>query len=349
MRLALAAVAGLAAFAAACGGVENEANFATAAERTEATGSVRIEMTSRLGEPGSEFEMRCAGAADYERHRFRMVCEPAQAPEGRSMPFEWREIGSTVYEKAGDLGAEKQWTESTNDESDQSGSELSPEKMLDLLRSASRQTERVGEELVRGEETVRYALAVDCEAAELGDCAGETAVADVWIDGRGLVRRIRMELGPDGEAQVEFFDFGAEVEIEPPPADHVSEEPSPHGRCTDGDATPISVKQAIEVLRRHGFDTERDTFLCAPGVVGSLSSGFDKPDLLACSVLTKPRGEGPSTTVFGDISSGGSALEPVERGLENLWCTLFVEERRRNEAVERFDAAFAELKRAVDP
>lgn len=113
------------------------------------------------------------------------------------------------------------WQKSPDDaESPVSG--FSPEKLLSMLRSASRETERLGEEDVRGELTVRYRLTVSCEEAALTDCSGETAPIEVWIDENGLVRRIWFEDG-GSTGTLEFFDFGLAVDIQPPPADQVED------------------------------------------------------------------------------------------------------------------------------
>ena len=51
---------------------------------------------------------------------------------------------------------------------------------------------------------------------------------DVWIDDDKLVRRMRMTVPvkqgdetADGEMIQEFYDFGTEVDVEPPPAEDV--------------------------------------------------------------------------------------------------------------------------------
>ena len=148
MRLALAAVAGLAAIAAACGGVENEANLAKAIERTEATGSSRIEM--RLVETafGRASELGCDGIADYSRKRLRLLC-------GEYGDFV--AIGETLYLRGSAvsmLGAGDRWLRIQDSDSGSSIYDLSPVTLLAMLRAASRQTERIGEEDIRGAPTV---------------------------------------------------------------------------------------------------------------------------------------------------------------------------------------------------
>ena len=341
MKLALTAVVGLCVVASACGGVEREPNLATAAERTEAAGSTRIEMTAALTQDGAESDVVCEGAADYDRGRFRLACKADQ-----EVVYEMRRIGKTSYVRSGDPDAAKPWTRLPADHP--SDDELSPHRLLGLLRSASRQTERIGEESVRGEETVHYAMTVDCEAAaELTDCPDETTVVDVWVDGDGLVRRIRAEL-QEGEVEIEFFDFGAVVEVEPPPEDQVGtfDIPKP-GPCTETDAKPISVQRAIDVVGGHGFEVTQMQPACEAGVATTLSN-FESSELdegvLLCHVLPEAAGDGLGLVVTSAMIPGRSDLAPIERQVENLQCKLYVEERQREQALARLDAALAELR-----
>ena len=183
-------------------------------------------------------------------------------------------------------GTSEKWVKFEGDvDDDTSLASLSPQKLLRLLRSASSETERVGEEDVRGEATVRYRLVVDCEAAKL-ECSSMTSV-EVWVGDDGIVRRISLE-DDDGTATFEFFDFGADVRIEAPPASDVVEEDLVAGSsssgggtsggievtCAEGEAVPISQRAggrgaAAERLpdARRGVLHRRQRRLCwrAPG------------------------------------------------------------------------------------
>jgi hypothetical protein len=75
--------------------------------------------------------------------------------------------------------------------------------------------QEVGREEVRDVEATRYRGTID------GDRI------DVWIGDDGLVRRFEIveESSEDGETTTlttEFYDFGAELDVEPPPADEVA-------------------------------------------------------------------------------------------------------------------------------
>ena len=104
----------------------------------------------------------------------------------------------------------------------------------------------VGEAEVRGESTTHYRLTVDLERAkadapeELGDdydrlieqIGGTTIPAEVWVDGDDRVRRMKFTIDPAPQGNTdqppitvtnELYDFGAEVEVTPPPDDQVTD------------------------------------------------------------------------------------------------------------------------------
>lgn len=84
-----------------------------------------------------------------------------------------------------------------------------PAKELQLVRAVAK-TEAAGEETIRGVETTRY-------RAELNVGAVEGPI-ELWVDENGVVRRSRQR-GPQKRSFVstrEYFDFGVDVEVEPP-------------------------------------------------------------------------------------------------------------------------------------
>jgi hypothetical protein len=234
---------------------------------------------------------------------------------------------------------------------------LSPEKLLTTLRTASSETERIGEEDVRGTSAVRYRLTVDCKRATFY-CNGEAPV-EVWIDDDGVVRRISMD-DASGNVTFEFSDFGAEVDIEPPPADEVMDfddgwtgyAPSPQGGdaapCSEADAKPISEAKALETLRRHGVSSTRDrSAYCIEGVAAVLENApkdFSDEGYISCFLYEKPAPDAPATVVRRGVDGGDAELR-----LANLTCTILADSPTGEEKIDRMEAAFDELQRAIRP
>lgn len=122
-----------------------------------------------------------------------------------------------------------------------------PSQYLDMLRGAGSARE-LGREDVRGVPTTHYSGVVNVQDAL--DAAPEEQrdalekmmdtlegqvdfgalefPVEAWIDDQGLPRRIRMEMalpaaGTSMTFTMEMFDFGAPVNVEPPPADQVTD------------------------------------------------------------------------------------------------------------------------------
>jgi hypothetical protein len=117
-----------------------------------------------------------------------------------------------------------------------------PGTMLAYLRSAQA-VEKLGTDLVRRELTTHYHTDVKAETIVeqaprdqqkamrnfLRLMGIKTYPVDVWVDRDGVVRKLAIELEyklPDGEyvkmsLSEEYFDFGVEANIEPPPAKSV--------------------------------------------------------------------------------------------------------------------------------
>ena len=339
VRLSLVVVIALLLLASACGGVEGEPNLAKAVERTEATGSSRIEVRATLVEGGRTLAVRCDGAADYGRKRLRLACNSGFG--------EMIAIGDTLYITSDAFGVrvDKRWVTMPLDETD-SLSNFSPERLLRMLRDASLETVRLGEETVREVPVVRYRLTVNCEEAQIG-CPGTTAPVDVWIDDGGLVRRIELE--DDGSpGTIEFYDFGDEVDIEPPPADQISG----IGQCSKGEAKPISESQALEALRRHGFSVRRAGDICDMRVAAVITNApqRDAGDVLAregiihCFLHERPESGAPKTVVRRGVDGGDAELV-----LANLTCSILADSPNAEEKIRPLEQAFEELERAIRP
>jgi hypothetical protein len=125
-----------------------------------------------------------------------------------------------------------------------------PRQMLDQIRSVSGDVEKLGTEKVRGVETTKYRGNVDIRRSpdRLPEAQREQARVEVeklveqvgsatypmtlWIGKDKLVRRVRIEYGFDIPGQkkqarfsmtMEFFDFGAPIDANPPPAKDVQD------------------------------------------------------------------------------------------------------------------------------
>ena len=85
-----------------------------------------------------------------------------------------------------------------------------PTRLLETLEAAGAFAE-VGSERVRGIETTRYRGSV-----------ASTRV-DVWVGADELVRRVTVRDGDGTNVELELYDFGADVDVEPPPDDEVAE------------------------------------------------------------------------------------------------------------------------------
>jgi hypothetical protein len=117
-----------------------------------------------------------------------------------------------------------------------------PGNMLAYLESAV-EVEKVGSDLVQREVTTHYSTEVDAETIVeespedqqkamrkyLRLMGIDTYPVDLWVDRDGVVRKIAVELEyklPSGEyvkmdLSEEYYDFGIDVAIEPPPAKSV--------------------------------------------------------------------------------------------------------------------------------
>jgi hypothetical protein len=124
-----------------------------------------------------------------------------------------------------------------------------PLSILEALEAVSGPLETVGREEIRGTDTTHYRTTLDpAKLAAQAEAAGATedvlgsfkdALAqadlasvplDVWVDDAGLLRRMEIDVamtqgglggGTSMRLTFDLFDYGAEVDVEPPPADLV--------------------------------------------------------------------------------------------------------------------------------
>lgn len=336
MTRVLAVLAALAVIGAGCGAAENEPNLASAVDQTQAAGSSRFAISGTASDGSQKVEIACIGEAEYHAARFRLTCDYG------SETMELLAIGATTYVR-GDLygfgGSGDKWARFTDDET--LGHEFSPQALLAMLRDASRSTERIGEEPVRGADTVRYRLVVECEQAELMDCDGATAPVDVWIGDDGVVRRIAVEQG-SSPFTVDFYDFGADVDIEPPSPGDVQSVDGLFGSvtCASGFGSPIALEQATGALRRHAFSISVDP------VCSTESASFENDPAAHADqghvycVVRATAPEGAPTRV----QPLGTGVTSMALRLQNVECTL-VADIDSEAKLARLKAALTELAR----
>ena len=260
-------------------------------------------------------------------------------------------LGDATYargEVLGALDAGSKWIKFTDDED--LGREFSPQQLLSSLQAASQETRREGEEDVRGVATVRYVLEVDCDQAEVFDCAGTTAPVDVWIGDDSLVRRIRIEEG-SSPATIEFYDFGVEVAIQPPPAEETQDVDDLFGgqKCAGDFGEPIGLGQALSAVRRQGFGVATDG-KCSGGVAAFANANRTGSQTIGpeghvfCLVRESPPADAPTSVRRSGADGADAGLE-----LQNLECTIFLDRPNGDEQIDKLEAAFAELERTVRP
>lgn len=147
-------------------------------------------------------------------------------------------------------GGQGTWIEGESGDADQiteafgAGPTGSPTAFLTALEEANADITEIGTEDVRGVSTTHVRALVDLAELDtaiseeeretlerdLGELAGSEFPIDFWIDDDGLIRRYSMNLdqsdnGGEGSAEgsvvFEFFDYGADISIDVPPADEV--------------------------------------------------------------------------------------------------------------------------------
>jgi hypothetical protein len=246
MRLAGAVL--LAAVLTGCGGATGS-SLEDAADATAADTS-RFAMTyhfaARPGEEEAAFSVE--GAFDYPNERGVMTVsdEFPFLEEGMSLK-EFRLLGRTGYTrwivKGKTYWVKEHEPETSGDPIEQlipfPGTSTKPTDVLTRVLETSEQNEVLGQEDVRGAETTHYRARVSVaklieQLPEVdrpkGDFAeswgGPFVPVDLWIDDDSRLRRIAIHQREDAEhgnpamtLTANLYDYGVEVDVEPPPPD----------------------------------------------------------------------------------------------------------------------------------
>jgi hypothetical protein len=234
-------------------GSDASALIAAAQAKTTAAGSARVSFTLEM--TGGAADGTMSGDGVFDRHGGRMTMDlgglsggalgsgqaevifrdlvyymklpeaaAAQLPTGKA----WLKFDLGALSKEQGLDFEQLTQLNQSD----------PSQALQLL-SGAEDFEEVGKEEVRGVETTHYRGTVDMskvaenapedlqdDIRKIVEATGERTVPmDVWVDGDGLARRLKWtQQLPQGAAMTmdeELYDFGVEVDAEPPPEDEV--------------------------------------------------------------------------------------------------------------------------------
>jgi hypothetical protein len=253
MRLAVVALFALAL--AACGSEMGssleEAADATGAETSRVDFVYRAEDT----ETEKEFVFRSTGLFDYPGERGVMTTSDPLPFFGEDFQLrEIRLIGQTAYWRWA-LTGKTYWMKQSPLRKSGDPAELlipgpgTPTKPTDVLTRvlmASEGNEELGQEDIRGEQTTHYRARVNLEelvkqvpANErppdelMQQFGGPVIPVDVWIDGESRLRKIVISRpkiaeddfsGPVLTRTVELYDYGVEVDVQPPEGELISEE-----------------------------------------------------------------------------------------------------------------------------
>jgi hypothetical protein len=225
-------LAALAVGLSACGGDALSLDpVASAATKTAASGSSRVEFTIALKVPGETINMNGSGLFDYRDPRGSLTYN-MQVPGLGDVRMDMRMVGTKMFlrmprELAGEgLPNGKEWLGFDLGKSlEQAGlgsldfaQQQDPAQTLQLLRAASADVKKAGAAVVKGVDTTRYVGRMDFRKAldvgldELGLSAAEREKAqkgmnwmldqlgaksvpfEVYVDGDGLLRRMKMDM-----------------------------------------------------------------------------------------------------------------------------------------------------------
>lgn len=238
---------------------------AAAAERTEKCPGMRLSAYVTYNFPALGQPISGGGTGVYnaktERSRFTL---DLQGPNGKAMRFIEINDGDVKYEGGSlvesQLPPGKEWVRTDESKDSDDEPSLSIDDSLAMLDSSGK-PRMVAREPIDGQMTRRYRSEIpigdlveilreqgrDEEADAYEEIEGVAATgisAEAWVDGKQMLRRIRMVMPmPAGEPgsppvsvdmQMDFFDFGAEPVIPLPSPDSVVEGPLDEDSAVSG-------------------------------------------------------------------------------------------------------------------
>jgi hypothetical protein len=229
--------------------------IAEAAQRTASMPGAKIAMTATYSTSGHSFTFRAEGGGEINWRTGRGRMKLTVPIPGHEFSVEAINDTRTIYMRTSlpdqSLPPGKEWVAVEPFLGHDPGTEVvgsaDAQQTLRSLEACGGDVEDLGEEPIRGVATTHYRGTIErdrlerklrsegkADVAKLVDRAyrgGQGSFpVEVWIDADGLVRRIRQEMpvaGEDGatdltmDMRVELYDFGAEPEIDLPPAESV--------------------------------------------------------------------------------------------------------------------------------
>jgi hypothetical protein len=209
---------------AGCGAKPSE-DLSGADDAMAKAGTARVEM--KLAFAGKT-RMTAEGVFDFERNRGHMLVKPTDPKYEGSFPHEGLFFGRTMYSGWTLLG-KKRWVKERDTDSGiykfiPGPGGPRPDRVLAQLVKSSKRVENLGEDQIRGIEAKHYRAHLDTEGAleEYEGYPGRDFVIDVWVDGDGLLRRVSVPFdGGAPEYTLDFFDYGVDVDIQPPNDDEL--------------------------------------------------------------------------------------------------------------------------------
>jgi hypothetical protein len=231
------ALAPMALALAACGGGGGALSLdpvASAAGKTAKQGSERFTLRVEGGLPSGRYvALRMSGVINNSDNsgRFSMVATEA----GKSFRADGIDDGSKVYLRSevfqSKLPDGKSWIKiDVKKLAKEAGlgsldvEQSSPTRPLQALEAAGK-TVKVGTATVAGAKTTKYHTIADLEKEKLADELGVKRLPiDVWIDRKGLVRKMSFAVSPADPNKAAKFTyvlrgFGPTVTVTPPPSD----------------------------------------------------------------------------------------------------------------------------------
>jgi hypothetical protein len=193
---------------AACGGTANLASLdplTRAADKTTGVAGAHFALDARITALGKPLTVSGTGEmADGGRKLHMRVTVPMS-----SAPIEAVAADGSFYVRGGpvDAFANGKWVRVKADDRSFNLGEADPTKLLDYLRSTSK-VRKVGTATIRGVATTHYVARIKADT--------QRVPLDVWVDGSGLVRRLRVSW-QTVDASVDLFDFG-DVNVDVPPS-----------------------------------------------------------------------------------------------------------------------------------